>query len=86
VGKQKLLVSNSGTFFSTRRAPGGIEDDHIPFMQRGVPVLHLIPAPFPDVWHTDADDRSALDAATINDLGRLLRVAVLEYLNGGQQA
>ena len=29
----------------------GIEDDHIPFLQRGVPILHLISWPFPHVWH-----------------------------------
>lgn len=28
-----------------------IEDDHIPFLMRGVPVLHVIPWPFPDDWH-----------------------------------
>ncbi|CAI2184186.1 3923_t:CDS:2 [Funneliformis geosporum] len=28
-----------------------IEDDHIPFLMRGVPVLHIIPSPFPIVWH-----------------------------------
>lgn len=30
---------------------GGIEDDHIPFIKQGVPVLHVIPSPFPNVWH-----------------------------------
>ncbi|CAG8579469.1 4005_t:CDS:2 [Paraglomus brasilianum] len=29
-----------------------IEDDHVPFLQRGVPVIHLISWPFPHVWHT----------------------------------
>jgi glutaminyl-peptide cyclotransferase len=28
-----------------------IDDDHVPFLIRGVPVLHLIPWPFPDNWH-----------------------------------
>jgi hypothetical protein len=31
---------------------GGIEDDHLPFLHRGVTVLHIIPTPFPQVWHT----------------------------------
>lgn len=31
---------------------GGIEDDHLPFLANGVPVLHVIPIPFPRVWHT----------------------------------
>jgi hypothetical protein len=31
---------------------GQIEDDHVPFVQQGVPVVHLISVPFPSVWHT----------------------------------
>ena len=31
---------------------GKISDDHLPFLDRGVPILHLIPSPFPSVWHT----------------------------------
>jgi hypothetical protein len=31
---------------------GGIQDDHIPFVQRGVNILHVITNPFPKVWHT----------------------------------
>jgi hypothetical protein len=30
---------------------GYVGDDHLPFLQRGVSVLHLIPEPFPHVWH-----------------------------------
>ena len=30
---------------------GGVEDDHVPFLRRGVDVLHIIPSPFPQVWH-----------------------------------
>lgn len=31
---------------------GGIEDDHLPFLERGVNILHVIASPFPSVWHT----------------------------------
>lgn len=31
---------------------GRIEDDHLPFMRLGVPILHVIATPFPRVWHT----------------------------------
>jgi hypothetical protein len=27
-------------------------DDHLPFLRRGVSVLHVIAEPFPRVWHT----------------------------------
>jgi len=31
---------------------GQIEDDHLPFLREGVPIVHLISVPFPRVWHT----------------------------------
>ena len=45
-----------GSFFHTRAA-GDISlaymgDDHLPFLHRGVSVLHVIAEPFPHVWHT----------------------------------
>ena len=30
---------------------GHIGDDHIPFLERGISILHIIPDPFPFVWH-----------------------------------
>jgi len=57
-----------------------VEDDHIPFLERGVPVMHLIPMPFPAVWHTPSDNEKALDYPTIYNLLTILRVFVAEYL------
>ncbi|KAI5803766.1 peptidase M28 [Geopyxis carbonaria] len=51
---------------------GGIEDDHIPFLNRGVSVLHLIPSPFPRVWHTVDDDGHHLHPETVRDWARLV--------------
>ena len=31
---------------------GRIDDDHAPFLHKGVNVLHVIASPFPSVWHT----------------------------------
>lgn len=42
--------------------------------------MHLIPVPFPRVWHTPADDESALDYNTIDVLNTILRVFVARYL------
>ncbi|GAA94183.1 hypothetical protein E5Q_00831 [Mixia osmundae IAM 14324] len=58
----------------------GIEDDHIPFLHRGVPIVHLIPAPFPAVWHTLRDDASGLDLPTIHAWALIVRLATAEYL------
>ncbi|MCJ1306482.1 hypothetical protein MMC25_000125 [Agyrium rufum] len=60
---------------------GMIEDDHIPFQQRGVEVLHLIPAQFPDVWHTINDDGDHLDIPTVKDWARLTTAFAAEWLD-----
>ncbi|KAH0622554.1 hypothetical protein JD844_024951 [Phrynosoma platyrhinos] len=62
-----------------RRHP--VEDDHAPFLRRGVPVLHLIPSPFPRVWHTMEDTEENLDKPTVDNLNKILQVFVLEYLH-----
>lgn len=78
--------SKTPSFFVPRDSPGGqtflgaIEDDHIPFVHRGVPVVHLIATPFPPVWHTIRDDASALDLPTIKAWALIVRLTVAEYL------
>ncbi|KAK3647656.1 hypothetical protein LTR56_007885 [Elasticomyces elasticus] len=52
---------------SCRWLGGYIEDDHLPFMARGVEILHLIASPFPHVWHTKDDDGEHLDIPTVQD-------------------
>ncbi|KAF8301111.1 hypothetical protein DL93DRAFT_2090838 [Clavulina sp. PMI_390] len=59
---------------------GFIEDDHIPFLHRGVSVLHIITNPFPRVWHTIKDDASALHAPTMRKWNLIMRIFVAEYL------
>ncbi|XP_069787078.1 glutaminyl-peptide cyclotransferase [Narcine bancroftii] len=77
------VLSDHGTevkyFWTTMRA-GHIEDDHLPFLQRGVHILHIIPTPFPQVWHTMEDNESNLDPTTIENLNKILQLFVLEYL------
>lgn len=58
-----------------------VEDDHLPFMERGVPILHWIPVPFPPGWHTLDDDVKALDPDVLMDYARLLQLFVQRYLD-----
>lgn len=71
----------AAAYFSPQSYNALIEDDHVPFMRRGVPIVHLIPLPFPDEWHTPADDWPAIDPTTVDNLGRVMRVFVAEYLH-----
>ncbi|KAJ1729570.1 hypothetical protein LPJ61_003459 [Coemansia biformis] len=75
----------SRTYLNTNFVPGSgaIDDDHRPFVERNVPVLHLISAPFPKVWHTLGDDASALDATVIHDMSLIMRSFVASYLRLG---
>lgn len=63
---------------------GYIADDHVPFMQRGVSILHVIPNPFPPQWHTMADDAEHLDIPTIRDWTRIVTAFVAEWLEIGE--
>ncbi|KAF8547260.1 hypothetical protein OG21DRAFT_1425204 [Imleria badia] len=84
------LVSSEGaepfqSFFVPRRgnepSHGYITDDHVPFLRRGVNVLHLIPIPYPGGWHTLRDDATALDISTMRRWNLVLRVFMAEYLS-----
>ncbi|XP_066127874.1 glutaminyl-peptide cyclotransferase-like protein isoform X5 [Saccopteryx bilineata] len=67
-------------YFQPGEPPGSVEDDHIPFLRRGVPVLHLISTPFPSVWHTPDDSEANLHPPTVHNLSRILAVFLAEYL------
>jgi glutaminyl-peptide cyclotransferase len=60
---------------------GGISDDHLPFMHKGVEILHVIPSPFPGVWHTMEDDGEHLDGPTVRDWCKIVGAFVLEWLD-----
>ncbi|KAI5116851.1 hypothetical protein M0805_006805 [Coniferiporia weirii] len=83
VGADNAVIDTWRSFFAPRRDMhnhGFIEDDHIPFMQRGVSILHVITNPFPHVWHTLKDDASALDLETMKRWNLIMRVFMCEYL------
>ncbi|XP_056629650.1 glutaminyl-peptide cyclotransferase-like [Diorhabda sublineata] len=77
----RLLGYPRKTYFRKRRAQYEIEDDHIPFLRRNVPILHLISIPFGSIWHTAHDNRSAVDMTTVENINKILRIFVAEYLN-----
>ncbi len=57
------------------REPGAIEDDHIPFLRRGVSALDLIDftyGPNNSFWHTDKDTVDKLSAESLQIVGRVL--------------
>lgn len=60
---------------------GHIGDDHVPFLAKGVEILHLIALPFPDVWHTIEDDGEHLHLPTVRDWAKLVTAFVAEWMD-----
>ena len=60
---------------------GAIGDDHVPFIERGVDVLHIIPARFPHVWHKITDDGEHLDMQTCEDWAVVTTAFAAEWMD-----
>ena len=61
----------------------GIGDDHVPFLARGVEILHIIDTSswgFPPVWHTLDDNAEHLDMATTEDWSLLVTAFAAEWM------
>jgi Peptidase family M28 len=56
--------------FSMSRGPA-VFDDHVPFLQQGVPSVDLIDFDF-SLWHTTGDTPSACSAASLQQVGSLV--------------
>lgn len=61
-----------------------IDDDHMPFLRKGTPVLHVIPVPFPVTWHTLEDNAKNLDLDVIHDWSIFVTTWVAGYLGLGE--
>ncbi|XP_056118917.1 glutaminyl-peptide cyclotransferase isoform X2 [Rhinichthys klamathensis goyatoka] len=77
-----LLTSHAKeqSYFIKDLNMGPVEDDHLPFLQRGVPVLHMIATPFPSFLHTMEDTAEKVHSPTVDNLTKVLVVFLAEYL------
>ncbi|XP_021443067.2 glutaminyl-peptide cyclotransferase-like a isoform X1 [Oncorhynchus mykiss] len=80
--RQGLLTSHPSeqTYFRKDVYLGPVQDDHIPFLHKGVPVLHVIATPFPPFWHTLDDTEENMHRPTVENLTKILAVFLAEYL------
>ncbi len=56
--------------FVPERGPG-VYDDHVPFLEQGIPAVDLIDFDFPQ-WHTTADTPDICSGASLAQVGRLM--------------
>jgi hypothetical protein len=57
--------------------PQAIEDDHLPFLRRGLPAVDLIDFDYPP-WHTPADTLDKVSAGSIGIVGHVILESVKE--------
>ena len=57
-----------GKVFPAEDLGGGIQDDHLPFIEQGVPSIDLIDFDFP-CWHRRCDDLSRVSARSLDASG-----------------
>lgn len=77
-----LFKSKRNNYFQPPDVRGHfVQDDHLPFLKRKVPVLHVIPVPFPKVWHKITDTLENVDRDAVFNWQLLIRAFVVEYLH-----
>lgn len=67
----KIASSQGATAFK-RRSGTFITDDHLPFLDAGIPVIDLIHYPFPKYWHTAGDTIDNCSAQSLGQVGRVV--------------
>ncbi len=60
---------------------GAIYDDHVPFLEVGIPAIDLIGMPYQH-WHTVADTPDACDPASLAAVGKLIASICYQPLEG----
>lgn len=82
--QSKNMLNKKTPYFFVDHSGNGkwqlVEDDHKPFLAEGVPVLHMIPSPFPNQWHTANDNLLNLDQNNIQDIRMILKHFVLSTI------
>jgi hypothetical protein len=69
------LVWGEASYLGVRSFLPGVKysvyDDHIPFLNAGIPAIDVIEFGFPE-WHTLGDTPAICDPATLEGVGRVL--------------
>eukprot|EP00835_Amoeboradix_gromovi_P002326 NODE_130_length_18488_cov_0.389961.p3 type:complete len:324 gc:universal NODE_130_length_18488_cov_0.389961:11627-12598(+) len=56
------------------------DDDHRPFMEKGMKIVHVIPHEFPKVWHTADDTIENVDMSIMHGYEKLVKSFITQEL------
>lgn len=73
-------LGHNDTFIDSYGA--SITDDHRPFIDAGIPAVDIIQYPFPSYWHTLEDTPDKCSAESLEIVGEVLEVFVVEEADG----
>ena len=79
----KVLSKSKPIYFNDLRGDGKnrqVADDHKPFLNENVPILHLIPSPFPKHWHKAGDNLENLNKDRIQDIRMIMKFFLHQIL------
>lgn len=82
---------DEGMRSSVALAPFAIGDDHVPFLEEGIPAVDIIDFEFGsapglnDYWHTGEDTMDKISAESLESVGRLT-LGTLQRLMGGRRS
>lgn len=74
-----IAASQEATAFKNRRGTF-ITDDHLPFLDAGIPVVDLIHWPFPSYWHSRGDTLENCSPHSLEQVGRVLEAFIYSYI------
>jgi hypothetical protein len=72
VDKVWRAADDVGAEAFVNRVGDAVFDDHIPFLQKQIPVINVIQTPFPDYWHTRADTPDKCSATSLDQVGNTI--------------
>ena len=67
----EIAAQQEATVFSENQGTY-IQDDHLPFLEAGIPVVDLIHYPFPDYWHTAEDTPDKCSSDSLSQVGNVI--------------
>lgn len=53
-----------------------VQDDHVPFLKAGIPVVDIIHHRFPHYWHTHRDTLDKCSSASLKQVGNVLKTLI----------
>ena len=67
----EIAAQQEATVFSENQGTY-IQDDHLPFLEAGIPAVDLIHYPFPDYWHTAEDTPDKCSSDSLSQVGNVI--------------